>query len=477
MSELCDLSAVALRRMIGRKAVSPREVLASCLKRIDQVNPALNAVVALDRPAAEAQALAAEGAVMAGEPLGLLHGLPLGIKDLNETAGLRTTHGSLLYENHVPQEDEPGVARLRAAGGLIVAKTNTPEFGAGAQTTNKVYGATGNPFDPSLTCAGSSGGSAVALAASMLPLCNGSDLGGSLRTPAAFCGVIGLRPTPGRVPACDSTRAFTPFSVEGPMGRSVEDVALLLAAQAAHDDRDGFARLGAPFQPEVGFADLARLKVAFSEDLATAPVAQAIRRVFRQRRDKLAPLFAVAETCDPPLQGSHEIFERLRAMGFLASFRDLTPQQIEKLGPNVRANIALGQRYSTAAIAEAEAQHTAYYRRFLDFMEQWDYLICPAAPISPFPKDQLYPADIDGQPMATYINWVAISYAITLTTHPSLVLPCGLDEKGLPFGIQIVGRRWGERHLLAVGQALEAAMSEIPACRRPKPDLVRLIAA
>lgn len=476
MTELCDLSAVQLRRMIGRKAISPRELLASCLKRIDQVNPAINAVVTLDRDLAERQALAAEAAVLSGESLGLLHGLPVGIKDLNETAGLKTTFGSLLYKDNVPKADEGQIARIRAAGGMIFAKTNTPEFGAGAQTTNKVFGVSANPFDTRMTTAGSSGGSAAALATSMLPLCNGSDLGGSLRTPASFCGVVGFRPTPGRVAVENATRAFSPLAVEGPMGRTVEDVSLLLAAQVGHDDRDPFSRPGDPFQADPGWADLSRLKIAFSEDFGSLPVAQPIRHVFRARMKEIEPLFARMEARHHDIAGVHDIFERLRAAGFLAAYKDLTDEQKRLLGPNVLANIALGESYSAEQIAAAEAEHSNYYRRFLDFMNDWDFLICPAAPIAPFPKDQLYPKEIDGVAMKTYINWVALSYVITLTTCPSLVLPLGLDEQGLPFGIQIVGRRWGERHLLAVARSLEAALAGGKAAR-PLPDLAKLTGA
>lgn len=475
MTELCDLSAVELRRLIGGKAISPRELLASCRRRIEAVNPAVNAVVAFDEAGAEQAAAAAEQAVLRGETLGPLHGLPLGIKDLNETAGLRTTHGSLVFKDHVPVADESVVARLRAAGGLIAAKTNTPEFGAGANTTNKVYGATGNPFDPALTCAGSSGGSAVALALSMLPLCNGSDLGGSLRTPASFCGVVGLRPTPGRVPSAEHGRAFSPLSVEGPMARSVADLALLLSAMAGEDPRDPLSRPGAGeglARPRP--ADLGSLRVAVSEDLGTAPIDDSIRRVFRDRVQRIQGFFKRCEPRDPPLQQATRIFETLRALGFVAGFKALLESKRDLLGPNVIANTEAGLTLSAADVAWAEAEHTALYRRFLGFMEEVDLLICPVASLSPFDKTQLFPTAINGQPLETYISWICITYAITLTGHPVLVLPCGVDEKGLPFGLQIVGKPWGEAALLGAGLALEQALAGIPECRRPLPDLARL---
>ena len=478
MTEACDLAALELRRLIGARRLSPVELLASCRRRIDQVNPTLTAVVTWEERAT-ALAGAAEQAVMAGEPLGLLHGLPLGIKDLNETVGLRTTHGSLIYQDHVPAADDMVVARMRAAGGLVVAKTNTPEFGAGANTTNKVFGATGNPFDPSLTCAGSSGGSAVALATSMLPLCNGSDLGGSLRTPAAFCGVVGLRPTPGRVPA-DRTTHYGHLSVEGPMARSVADVALLFAAQVAADQRDPLSlpdrgrRKGEKGLANPRPADLSALRVAFSEDLGAAPVAEALRQSFRARRDRLAPLFGQVEERDPPLGDATPIFEVLRAVGFVAAHREHYAKHRDLLGPNVVANVEAGLRLGVEQVAAAQVANAALYRRFLDYMADFDLLICPVASVSPFDKTRLFPTEIDGKPLDTYISWIAITYALTLTGHPVLVIPCGLDPAGLPFGLQLVGKRWGEAELLAAGLALETALADFADCRRPLPDLASL---
>ena len=307
MTELCDSSAVDLRRMIGAKEISPVELLDSCIARTEAVDGAVNAMVTRDFERARETAKAAEQAVTAGEALGALHGLPIGIKDLSATQGLRTTQGSLLYEHNVPAADERVVAAVRAAGAVVFGKTNTPEFGAGANTRNRVFGATGNPFDPTLTPAGSSGGSAVALATGMVPLATGSDFGGSLRTPAGFCGVVGFRPTPGTVP--NETRAvgLTPLSVPGPMGRSVADAALLLSAMVDDDRRDPFAR---PVDPALLRApetvDLSRLRVAVSEDLGCAPVDDGIRAVFRSRIEKLAPLFAscAASTSSPPTKNA-----------------------------------------------------------------------------------------------------------------------------------------------------------------------------
>lgn len=470
---LCDLSAVELRRRIGAREISPVELLADCHRRIDAVNPAVNAVVAEDRDAAMTAARAAEQAVLRGETLGPLLGLPVGVKDLNETKGLRTTFGSPLYADHIPQKDGVFVAGLRAAGAVIAAKTNTPEFGAGANTTNAVYGTTGNPFLPARTCGGSSGGSAVALATGMLPLATGSDLGGSLRTPAGYCGVVGLRPTPGVVPTVRKEMAWSPLWTEGPMARSVADVALLLQAIAGSDARDplsGFAR-GSDFA-ELRPVPLQGLRVAVSEDLGFAPVSAQVRALFRDRVGHLSRVVA-CEAADPRFAGVdvNRCFEVLRAIGFLGNARGLVEKHPDKVGPNVTANVKLGLTFSAADVAAAEAAQTRLYHAFLAFMEGYDALICPVASVQPFDKTQLFPQEIDGRPLPTYISWISITYGLTLAGHPVLVLPCGSDDDGLPFGLQIVGRRGRDAELLRLGLALEEAFAGNDATRRPLPQL------
>ena len=475
-NHLCDRSAVDLRRLIASKEISPVDLLTACHQRIDAVNPALNAVVAEDREAALAAARAAEAAVMAGGELGPLHGLPLGIKDLNETAGLRTTFGSPLYAGHVPQKDSPFVATLRASGAVIAAKTNTPEFGAGANTTNKVYGTTGNPFLPARTCGGSSGGSAVALATGMLPLAGGSDLGGSLRTPASYCGVVGMRPTPGLVPTPQKEMAWLPLWSEGPMARSVGDLALFLQAMAGSDPRDplsGFAQASDFAGLTAG--SLEGLRFAVSEDLGFAPVSAQVRRLFRDRVERLSAVVP-CEAAAPALGEADRCFEVLRAVCFLGNLRALVDKHPDEVGPNVTANVELGLTFSAADVAEAMAEQTRLYHRFIDFMADYDALICPVASVQPFDKTQLFPQQIDGQPLKTYISWIAITYGLTLAGHPVLVLPCGLDEEGLPFGLQIVGRQGRDADLLRLGLALEAAFADDPAMRRPQPDLQSLAA-
>ncbi len=475
MTELCDLNAVDLRRMIGAKEISPVELLDSCIARTEAVDPAVNAMVTRDFERARETAKAAQQAVLAGDALGALHGLPIGIKDLNATEGLRTTQGSLLYKDHVPEADERMVAAVRAAGAVVFGKTNTPEFGAGANTKNRVFGATGNPFDPERTCGGSSGGSAVALATGMVPLATGSDFGGSLRTPAGFCGVVGFRPTPGTVP--NETRAvgLSPLSVQGPMGRSLADAALLLSAQVDDDRRDPFAQAVDPaLKHAPGTVELSRLKVAVSEDLGCAPVDNGIRAVFRSRIEKLAPLFGSCETRDPELGPVHQVFEILRGVNFVAAHKTRLEKHRDLLGPNIIDNTERGLEYSLADVAWAHVEQTRIYRRFVALMEQVDILICPACSVSPFPHEQLYVAEINGKKMDTYMRWLAITYGITMTTHPVALLPCGVDSRGLPFGIQVVGRYQGDAELLRVAHSLERALAADKDLARPLPDLEKL---
>jgi amidase len=477
VAELCDLSALELRRLIGAKQVSPVELLASCQARVERINDAVNAFVATCWERAEAEARAAERAIMAGEALGVLHGLPIGIKDLALTADLRTTFGSPQFAEFVPEADERQVAAVRQAGATVVGKTNTPEFGAGANTVNPVYGATGNPFDPEKTCAGSSGGSAVALATGMVPLATGSDMGGSLRNPAAYCGVVGFRPSPGAVPHELRLIGWSPLGVQGPMGRTVADTALLFEAMAACDGRDPLScPLPAHAGPEA--VDLGSLRVAISEDLGFAPVDDGIRAVFRAAMERIRDVFARADDRDPPLDDSaNEAFEVNRAINFLAAHADTSRSQPEMLGPNIRTNVEQGLAMSVEEVARAMQAHTLLYRRFLEFMAEYDALICPAMAVPPFPHAQLYVEQINGQPMRTYFHWLALAYGLTLTAHPVACIPCGRDHTGMPFGIQVCGRRFGDRRTLAIATALEQYLQSIPELARPLPDLDALAAS
>lgn len=478
MPELCDLDAVALRQLIGRREVSPVALLESCIARIEAVDPAVNAVPARCFARARQEAAAAERQVREGRPLGPLHGLPVGIKDVQQTGGLVTTYGSPLYRDNVPARDEALVAAIRQAGGIVIGKTNTPEFAAGANTVNPVYGATRNPFDPPRTCGGSSGGSAVALACGMLPLATGSDLGGSLRTPAAFCGVVGFRPSPGLVPAEHRFRGWSPLHVPGPMARTVADIALLLSVIARPVVADPLTRpdttaIGALTAP----ADLAGLRLAVSEDLGFAPVSRSIRQTFRTVMERIDRLFAAAERRDPPLEDADAVFGVLRALDFLAALYEPYTTARDRLGPNIVANIEQGLGFSALDVARAEAAQTALYRRFVGFMADFDALICPAVAVPPFPIEQLYVERIDGRALETYYHWFAVAYGLTLTAHPVAVIPCGRDETGTPFGLQICGRRGDDRSVLAIAAALEGALQTMPDLARPRPDVAALAAS
>ncbi|MBM3598441.1 MAG: amidase [Alphaproteobacteria bacterium] len=478
MTELCDIGAVELRRLIGARKISPVELLESCLRRIERVNPAVNALTAMAVDRARKEARAAEDKVKSGAPLGPLHGLPLGVKDLNETEGLRTTWGSPLFADYVPAKDERMVAACRAAGAIVVAKTNTPEFGAGANTNNPVYGPTGNPFDPKRICGGSSGGSAVALATSMLPICTGSDTGGSLRIPAAFCGVVGFRTSPGLVATERRPLGWTPLSVQGPMGRDVADAALLLQAQVSDDSRDPFA---GPVNP-ADFAtlrpvDLSSLRVAYTVDFGFAPIDDRIRATFLERIGLIKSAFRTCEQRDPEMKNSDEVFEAMRALNFLAGQRERYEKHRDKLGPNIIANYEQGLKMSAADIAWAHAEQTKIFRALQAFFQDYDVLLSPTVSVPPFPVEQRYVAEMNGKKLRTYFHWLAPTYALTNTGHPCISIPCGLEPTGTPFGLQLCGPHKGDRYVLDVAHALEQHMARDKRTARPVPDLDKLAAS
>ena len=475
MTELYELSAVELRRRIGTKEISPVELLESCIGRIEALDPAVNAMVATCFDRARGEAKAAEQAVRRGEPLPRLHGLPVGIKDLQDTAGLRTTYGSPLFADHVPEKDERMVAAIRAAGGIVVGKTNTPEWGAGANTRNPVYGATGNPFDPELICGGSSGGSAVALALDMVPIASGSDTGGSLRIPAAFCGVVGYRPSPGVVPSDKRAFGWTPISVLGPMGRTVADTCLLMAAQVSDDSCDP---LSGPVDPE-DYAvpmpvDLGSLRVAYTEDLGFAPVDSGIRAAFREKIAACRGLFRECVEATPDMGEADRTFEVIRAVNYLGRYKAWYEEDPAKLGANTRANYEQGLTMSLADFAWAHTEQTRIYRRVQQFYKEFDLLLSPVTPISPFPWKQLYVSHMNGEKLRTYFHWLALTYGITLTGHPACAIPCGVDANGMPFGLQVVGPHKGDRFTLGASHALEQAFAAKAELRRPLPDVSKL---
>jgi amidase len=484
MTEPCDLTAIDARRLIGQKKLAPTELLASCIARTEAVDHAVNAMVARDFDRARTAAKAADAAVARGDDLPPLHGLPIGIKDLQETEGLRTTFGSPIFRDNIPAADERIVAAVRSAGAIVLGKTNTPEFGAGANTRNAVYGATGNPFDPALSAAGSSGGSAVALATGMVPICSGSDTGGSLRNPASFSGIVGFRPTPGLVANEKRGLGWNNLSVAGPMARTVPDLCLLLSTMVSDDARDPLATTvhDTTVRRAEDFAvpariDLTRLRVAITPDFGFAPTERHIAEVFAEKTDLFRHVFARTDAATPDCAGADEAFEVLRALGFLASHAEKVRTHPQDVGPNVRANVEEGERYSAADVARAQLLQTALYRRWQSFFGDWDVILTPSITISPRSWRELYPAEIDGKATRTYFHWLALAYAVTLPGHPAVSLPVGLDRNGMPFGLQIVGPRGGDAFVLSVAAELEAMLAGDARTARPVPDMASLKAA
>jgi len=474
-SELLSLSAVELRRRIGSKEISPVELLEAAIERIEAINPSVNAVTATCFARARREAQAAEKAARAGEPLGLLHGLPTGVKDLEETGGLLTTFGSPLYRDHIPERDNTMVARIRKAGAIVVAKTNVPEFGAGANSRNVVWGATGNPFNPKLNAGGSSGGSAVALATDMLPVCTGSDTGGSLRIPGAINGVVGFRPSPGLVPNSKAQRAWANISVIGPMGRTVADTCLLLAAQAGHDAVDP---LSYPIDAAAFVApralDLGRLRVAWTEDFGQCPVEGPIRKLMRERIAAMRHLFKSCDEIKPDFGEADRCFDILRALAFVQRYQEQYDKDKSILGPNIRANYEMGAKMTLADVAWAEAEQTRIYRRFQATFQEYDLVLSPTVPVTPFPWTNLYLAEMEGKPLKNYYHWLALTYFITIVNNPAVSIPAGVDHKGMPFGLQVVGPMRGDASLLGAAHAMEQAFARIDTLKRPRPDLSKL---
>jgi Asp-tRNA(Asn)/Glu-tRNA(Gln) amidotransferase A subunit family amidase len=473
--DLLSLSTVELRQRIGAKDISPVELLEASIARIIALNPATNAITGADVAEARRVARQAERAVRDGDELGLLHGLPTGIKDLHETGGLLTTYGSPLHANDVPEYDCALGANVRAEGAVILCKTNVPEFGAGANSRNPVWGATGNPFDPVLNPGGSSGGSAVALATDMLPVCTGSDTGGSLRIPAAMCGVVGFRPSPGIVPMDRRPFGWAPISVLGPMGRSVADTRLLFAAQSGMDDREPLAfPLDRAAILAARPADPGRLRVAWTEDFGQAPVGQEIRTAMRDKMAAMSHLFARCDQIAFDMGKPDRCFDIVRAQGFVARYQADYARDPASLGPNIRANYEIGATMTLADAAWAHGEQTRIFRRFQAIFRDYDLILSPTVPVTPFPWTTLYLDALEGTTLRNYYHWLALTYYVTLVTNPAISLPCGTDPMGMPFGMQVTGRFRGDLPLLDAAQSLETAWGRIPGLGRPRPDLGKL---
>jgi amidase len=439
--------------------VSAREVLADHIARIEARNPALNAIVTLTLERAADMAARADEAFARGTLLGALHGLPVAHKDLAATAGVRTTLGSPLFADHIPQTDQLQVARQHRAGAVMVGKTNTPELGAGSHTFNSLFGVTRNPHDPSRTCGGSSGGAAVALATGMVALADGSDLGGSLRNPAAFCGVVGLRPSPGRVPSWPDSDPWGTMSVEGPMGRTVADVALFLSVLAGPDPRVAVS-LDAPgsvFAGPLG-REVAGLRIAWSPRLGDLPVEPEVLGVLERAMARFERLGAHVEPADPPLDGrADEVFETLRSIPMAATYGDLAAQHPERFKATIHWNIREGLRRSGVDVGRANAMRAAIFGKMHDFWARYDVLACPVTQVLPFAVETEYPTVVDGRAMASYIEWMRACSRMTVTGSPAISVPAGTAADGLPVGLQLVAPPRADRFLLEVAHAFEHA--------------------
>ena len=456
-----DICFAPARELCGRMAareLSATELMRSTLERIEAVNPVLNAICTLEADRALEAASEADHRAAGLEPLGALHGLPIAIKDLVLTRGIRTTFGSRVYRDFIPDQDALLVERLKAAGAIIIGKTNTPEFGAGSQTFNEVFGATRNPYDLSRTCGGSSGGAAVALASGLVALADGSDLGGSLRNPASFCNVVGFRPSPGRVPTWPDTAPWDPLPVAGPMARSVADLALMLSVIAGPDPRTPMAidEPGAVFDRPLE-RDFQGARIAWSADLGRYPVEPQVLSACQQSLGNLVDMGCEVEHATPDFSDADEIFNVLRAHLFASGLATEYREHRDLLKDTVVWNIERGLRLSEREIAVAMQKRTAFCQQVRAFMEDYEFLLLPVSQVAPFPIEQEWVEEINGIKMQSYIDWMASCYAISCTGLPAISIPCGFTSDGLPIGLQIVGRHHADFDVLQLAHAFEQA--------------------
>ena len=455
---ICEMTALQMRAEIEIGHLSARQVVEAHLINIEARNSAINAIVTLDAEGALRQADAADAAQAAGKPLGLLHGLPVAHKDSFFTAGMRTTHGSPVHRDFVPERSSLAVTRQQEAGAITVGKTNLPEFGAGSHTFNPVFGATRNPYDLSRTCGGSSGGAAAALAARILPLADGTDMGGSLRNPANFCNVVGLRPSPGRVPQWPSLTPYSTLTVAGPMARTVADAALMLAALAGPDARDPISIEQDPFRFASSLErDFAGTRIACALSWGGLPVEPAVLRAIQAQLPVFETLGCKVDEACPDFGDADAAFHALRAQIFAISLGETVRAHRDKTKQTVIWNTELGLSQSAQALVHAERERAALFERTHVFMEKYEFMIGVVSQVTPFAVETEYPTEIAGTPMRNYIDWMRSSYYVTLTGHPAISVPCGFTGQGLPVGLQIVGRYRDEWGVLQLAHAFEQA--------------------
>jgi len=467
--ELCFLSACELVRLAKSGKVSAREVMAAHIAQIERVNPIVNAIVTLlDPDDLLAKASLLDESKARGENPGPLYGLPIAHKDLVPTRGIRTTFGSPLFRDFVPDHDGLIVQRLNAAGAITIGKTNTPEFGAGSQTFNSIFGKTLNPYDLTKTCGGSSGGAATALACGMLPLADGSDFGGSLRNPASFCNVVGLRPSPGRVPVWPSVVSWFPLLVEGPMARTVEDAALMLSAIAGPDPRSPIA-ITEPGHQFTGslMRDWQGTRIAWSQDLGGLPVDPRVTEVLEGQRGTFELLGCELHDKEPDFTGADEVFQSWRAWFYELSFSGLLQTGRDQIKDTVVWNIEAGQQLTGPQLGQAEIKRTVLYHRVREFMEEYDFLALPVSQVPPFDVEKSFVREINGTAMESYIDWMRSCFYISVLGLPAISVPCGFTPEGLPVGLQIVGKHQDDLGVLQLAHAFQmAALTD-----KPRPSL------
>jgi amidase len=452
---LALLPASELARRVRARDLSPVEVLDACTARVERLNGTLNAVVT-PNPHARDEAQALERRIAGGEDVGILAGLPVGIKDVTQVGGLRCTFGSPLFADHVPPEDALVVQRLRDAGATILGKTNCPEFAAGGNTFNEVFGRTRNPWNPERSAGGSTGGGACGLATGMLALAEGTDLGGSLRIPASFCGVVGIRPSVGLVPTVPSDYLWDTMQVTGPMGRTAEDVALALQAIAGPSDLSPLAQpvAGRDFVAAVRDADPRGMRVAYCPDIAGIGIDADVERVCREAVRALEGAGAEVEVIELDLAYARKAFLALRGLWFVSM---LYPHldKLDGFGTNVGNNLRAGLKTTVEELGAAEAARRRIWEEFRALFARFDHLLTPTMAVPPFPVVENFPRTVGGREMETYVDWIAPTFVLSMTGLPVASVPCGLDADGLPVGLQVVGRPRGEEGALALAGVIQ----------------------
>ena len=465
-SDICFLTATEMADLIRRKKLSARETLDAHLKQIERVNPQVNAIVTLVAEQAREKARRADEAQARGAVLGPLHGLPIAHKDLVETAGIRTTFGSRIFKDYVPAHDAILVERIRNAGAICLGKTNAPEFGAGSQTFNAVFGATKNPFDLTKTCGGSSGGAAVSLACGMIPIADGSDSGGSLRNPAAFCDVVGFRTAPGRVAHAASGDAWSTLAVSGPMARNVPDLALLLSVMAGPDPRCpiSITEPGSRFTGNLE-RNFKGVRVAWFKDMDGIPFDPRVLHAVNAQRKVFESLGCIVEEAEPDWTGALAAYDTLRAWGYADSQAENIRLHRDLVKDTIQWEAERGSKLTAADIGRAHTLRSKAWDNMRIFQEKYEYFITPTTQVPPFDVTQPYPTEVAGVKMSTYIEWMKSCMMISALENPSISMPCGFTEEGLPVGLQIIGRHRDEWSVLQLAHAFEQATPDTR--RRP----------